>query len=104
MVREISKSFKGLVLRGDLFAIAAALLVALTAFYFLQSLVEGLIAPAIAAIFSEPGLYALSFTVNGTEFGYGNVLTALIVLILALAVVVLLGKARQGPESRPNET
>lgn len=65
---------------------------------------EGLITPAVAAIFSEPGPYALSFTINGSEFGYGNVLTALIVLALALAVVVLLGKARQGAESRSNET
>jgi large conductance mechanosensitive channel len=104
MVREISKTFKGLALRGDLFTIAAALLLALAAYFFLQTLVEGLIAPAVAAIFSEPGLYALSFTINGSEFGYGNVLTALIVLALALAVVGLLGKVRQGAESRSNET
>lgn len=96
MIGEISKGLKDLARRGDLFALAAALLLALAAFYFLQALVEGLIAPAVAAILDKPGLYALSFTVNGAEFGYGSVLTGLILLAVALAVVVLVGKVRQG--------
>ncbi|HMI80410.1 MAG TPA: MscL family protein [Solirubrobacterales bacterium] len=96
MIGEISKRLKDLVGRGDLFALAAALLLALAAFYFLQALVEGLIAPAVAAILGEPGLYALTFTVNGAEFGYGSVLTGLILLAVALAVVTLVGKVRQG--------
>ena len=104
MIRESFRDFSRLVMRGDVFATAAALLMALAAFYFLQSLVEGLIAPAFAAIFSQPGLYALSFRVRGTEFGYGNVLTALILLVVAFVVVALLSKARPGAESRSTET
>lgn len=91
-------------LKGDLLATAAALLLALAAYFFLQMLVEGLIAPLIAAIFSEPGLYALSFSIGETEFGYGSVLTGLILLILAIAVAALVVKAHQGAESRSNET
>ena len=70
----------------------------------MQSLVEGLIGPAVAAIFDERGLYALSFTVNDAEFGYGAVLSGLILLALAFVVVALLGKARQAAESRSTET
>ncbi|HEU4599270.1 MAG TPA: MscL family protein, partial [Solirubrobacterales bacterium] len=104
MIRESLKEFSRPVLRGDVFATAAALLMALAAFYFLQSLVDGLIAPAVAAILSEPRLYALSFTVGESEFDYGIVLTALILLVLAFVVVALLSKARRGAESRSTET
>jgi large-conductance mechanosensitive channel len=106
VLKEYSNSLRQFLARGDLGALAAALLLALAAFYFLQALVEGLVAPAVAAIFDEPGLYALKFTISGTEFGYGSVLTGLILLVLALILVALLGKLRQpsgepsGPDSK----
>jgi large-conductance mechanosensitive channel len=106
MLKKYSKSLRGMLASGDLFALGAALLLALATFYFLQALVEGLLAPAVAAIFDEPGLYALKFTIGGTEFGYGSVLTGLILLLSALVVVALLGKLRSGeggpgsPDSR----
>jgi large-conductance mechanosensitive channel len=103
MIRAYSKSLKEFVLKGDPIAIGAALLVALAAYFFLQTLVEGLIGPAIAAIFSKPGLYALSFTVNEAEFGYGSVLSGLILLALALIVVAVLGKVRREAESRSTD-
>ncbi len=104
MIKNRSGNFRELLLKGDLFAIAAALLMALAVYFFLQTLVEGLIAPAIAALFSEPGLYALSFTVNGAEFGYGSVLSALILLGLVVGLVAALSRARQGFDSRSTET
>jgi large-conductance mechanosensitive channel len=103
MIGESWRSLRELVLKGDLFTIAAALLVALASFYFLQALVEGLVGPAFAAIVNEPGLYSLSFTINEAEFGYGSVLTSLILLALAVVVVLLLAKARQSAESRSTD-
>lgn len=103
MIGETSRSIKRVLLGGDLFAIAAALLLALAGYFFLQTLVEGLIAPAIAAIFSEPGLYGLSFSINGAEFGYGSVLSALILLVLAVAVVAWAGRVRQASDGRSND-
>jgi large-conductance mechanosensitive channel len=103
MFGGIVNDFKRLLLRGDLFGIAAALLLALATFFFLQMLVEGLIGPAIAAVFSEPGLYALSFSVNHAEFGYGSVLSALIMLALAIAIVVLVSRAREGADGRSSD-
>lgn len=99
MSEGITRSLRALVLKADPFPIAAALLMALAAFYFLQSLVEGLIVPAIAFLFSKPGLYALTFTIDGTEFGYGSVLAGVILLALAFLVVALLAKARQRVDS-----
>ena len=104
MIRDISRSFWALAQKGDLLATAAALLLALAVFYFLQALVEGLLAPALAAILGEPGLYTLSFGVNGADFAYGEVLRGLILLALAFLVVALVAKARQAAESRSTET
>ena len=89
--------------KGDAAVLAAALLIALAVYFFLQTLVEGLIAPAVAAIFGEPNIQLLSFTVNGSVFSYGSVLTGLILLALALLVVVALGKARRATGSRSTE-
>jgi large-conductance mechanosensitive channel len=98
MIKEYSTDLKEFLAKGGLGGLGAALLLALATFYFLQALVEGLVAPALAAIVSEPGLYALTFTVNGTQFGYGSVLTGLILLALAFIVVALVAKLRQGNE------
>lgn len=89
---------------GDLFTIAASLLVALAAYFFLQTLVEGLISPAVAVIFDEPGgLYTMTFSIEGTDFGYGSVFSALIVLVLAFLVVAWAGRFRQASDGRSTD-
>lgn len=103
-MKEISRNLRQLLLEGDLLAIAAGLLLGLAAYYFVQSLVEGLIGPVIAAVFNEAGLYALSFRAGNGEVGYGYVLSALIVLVLALVAVALLGKLREGLGNPSSET
>ncbi|HEX5929059.1 MAG TPA: hypothetical protein VFY48_06665 [Solirubrobacterales bacterium] len=82
---------------------AAALLMALAVYFFLQTLVEALIGPAIAALFGEPSIYLLSFTVNHSEFAYGSALAGLILLVLAFAVVVFFSRARRSAESDSTE-
>lgn len=104
MIKEYSRELREFLRKGDLPSLAAALILALATFYFLQALVEGLVGPAIAAIFSEPGLYALGFSVNGAKFGYGSVLTGLILLGLAVIVVALVAKLRHRPEASSTET
>ena len=104
MIKAYSKSLREFMLKGDTLAIAVAFLVALAVYSFLQTLVEGLIAPAIAALFDRPDIYLLNFTINGSDFLYGNVLIGLILLALVLVVVAVVGKARRGAESRSTET
>ena len=99
MIKAYSKSLQEFIGRGNAIVIAAAFLVALAAFYFLQTLMEGLVAPAIAALFDEPDIYALHFTINNSDFRYGEVLVGLILLALAVVVVAVVGKASQGAES-----
>jgi large conductance mechanosensitive channel len=105
MIKAHSKSLWELMTRGDTIPIAVAFLVALAVYSFLQTLVEGLVAPAIAALFDRPDIYLLNFTINGSDFLYGNVLVGLILLTLVFAVVaVVIGRARQGAESRSGGT
>jgi large-conductance mechanosensitive channel len=104
MIKRYWKSLEELMRRGDAIAIAAALLLSLAVYSFLQTLVEGLVAPAIAALFDKPDIYLLRFTVNGSDFPYGAVLVGLILLVLAFVVVAALAKFRQDAESRSTET
>jgi large conductance mechanosensitive channel len=101
---KISNSLKSLLLKGDLVAVAAALLVGMAAYFFIQAVVEGLIGPLIAAIFDESGLYSLGFNIGSAEFGYGYALSALIVLVLAVIAVVALDRVRGGAEWPSSET
>jgi large conductance mechanosensitive channel len=100
MIKDYSKSLRDLVLRGDTIAIVVAFLLALAIYSFLQTLVEGLVGPAISALFDKPDIYLLSFTINGSDFPYGVVLVGLILFALALVVAAVLSKARQDAERR----
>lgn len=104
MIERYAKSLEELILRGGALAIAAALLMALAVYSFLQTLVEGLVAPAIAALFDEPDIYLLHFTVNGSDFRYGTVLAGFVLLVLAFVVVAVLSRIRQDAERRSTET
>lgn len=104
MITANLKRLKEFMLKGDATGTAAALLIALAIYFFLQSIVEGLIAPVLAAPFGEPSLHLVGFTVNGSEFAYGTVLIGLIVLILAGVLVAVLSQARLGAESGSMET
>jgi large conductance mechanosensitive channel len=104
MIKAYSKSLGEFIGRGDAIVIAAAFLIALAIYSFLQTLMEGLIAPAIAALFDKPDIYVLSFTINGSDFRYGTVLVGLILLVLVVAVVAVVGKVSQGAKSNSTET
>lgn len=52
-----------------------------------KSLIDSLITPIIAAIFGEPSFAGLTFTINGSEFGYGAFINAAIVFVSTGAAV-----------------
>jgi large conductance mechanosensitive channel len=72
--------------------------------------VADLITPIIAAIIGEPDFSALSFTINGSEFLYGDFLNALVSFIAVAAAVfffvvkpvnALMARARREPPADP---
>jgi large conductance mechanosensitive channel len=51
------------------------------------SMVEDLVTPLIAAIGGEPDFSALSFTINESEFRYGDFINALITFLIVATVL-----------------
>ena len=54
------------------------------------SAVENLLTPLIAAVGGQPDFSRLAFTINGSRFGYGAFLNALLSFLLISAVVFFL--------------
>jgi large conductance mechanosensitive channel len=88
-------SFKKLVARNEPTGVAAGIVVGLAAFYLIQAVVDGLIAPLIAVFIGEPRFELNSFTISGSEFRYGAVIEAVMTVVLALAVTAVVLSVRQ---------
>ena len=81
------KGFRDFVTRGDLIDIAVGLIMALALFALVQSLIADLITPIIAAVVGQPDFGDLTFTINGSEFRYGDFINALITFLSVAAAV-----------------
>ena len=95
------KEFREFVLRGNLVDLAVAVVIGTAFGAVVTSLVENLITPLIAAVFGEPDFGGLAFTINGSRFGYGNFLNALITFLsVATAVFFFVVKPVNGLMAR----
>jgi large conductance mechanosensitive channel len=81
------KEFREFILRGNLVDLAVAVVIGTAFTAIVTSLVENLITPIIAAIGGKPDFSDLSFQINGSEFGYGAFLNALIAFLIIAAVL-----------------
>jgi len=104
------RGFRDFVTGGNLIEVAVALIMALAMFALVQALVADLITPIIAAIVGEPSFEDLTFTINGSEFRYGDFINALITFVSVAAAVYFFivvpyqaYQRRRGlaPETRP---
>jgi large conductance mechanosensitive channel len=82
--------FREFILRGNLVDLAVAVVIGTAFTVLVTALVEDLITPLIAAIGGEPDFSNLSFTINGSEFRYGEFLNALLSFLLIALVVFFL--------------
>jgi large conductance mechanosensitive channel len=89
-MREIVKDFRAFILRGNLVDLAIAVVIGAAFTAVVNALVRDIITPLIAAIFGEPNFDALSFTINGSRFAYGDFLNAVITFLIVAAVVFFL--------------
>ena len=81
------KGFRDFILRGNVVDLAVAVVIGTAFGAVVTALVEGIITPLIGAIAGKPAFGNLRFTINGSEFLYGNVLNA-VFSFLAIATVV----------------
>ena len=85
------KGFKEFVMRGNVIDLAVAFVIGLAVVALINSIVAGIITPLISALFGEPNLDSVgTFTINGSQFSIGVVLTALVNFLLISAAVYFL--------------
>lgn len=79
--------FKNFILRGNVVDLAVGVVVGAAFNTIISSLVKDVLTPFIAALFKQPDFSKLTFTINGSQFLYGDFINALIsFFIVAIAV------------------
>jgi len=92
-MRNVIGEFREFVLRGNVVDLAVAVVIGAAFGAVVTSLVENIITPLIAAIGGQPDFSDLAFTINGSRFGYGAFINAVVsFLIIAAAVFFLVVK------------
>ncbi len=110
MLRE----FKEFLFRGNIVELAVAFVMGVAFAAVINSLVENLVMPVIAAIIGKPDFSDLTFTINDAVFRYGAFLTAVIQFVAVAAAVfffvvkpvdAMLARRRREPveEGMPDE-
>jgi large conductance mechanosensitive channel len=84
------KEFREFVLRGNVVDLAVAVVVGAAFGAVVAALVADLITPLIAAIFGQPDFGNLKFTINGSEFKYGDFLNKIVAFLTIAAAVFFL--------------
>jgi large conductance mechanosensitive channel len=73
--------FKKFLMRGNLVELAVAFVMGVVFAALLKAFIADLITPIIALIFGKPNFAALSFTINGSHFLYGDFLNSLFTFV-----------------------
>ena len=81
------KEFRDFLLRGNVVDLAVAVVIGAAFAALVNSLVADVLTPIVGAIIGKPDFSNLSFTINGSEFNYGNFLNALIAFLSVAAAV-----------------
>ena len=81
------KEFREFILRGNLVDLAVAVVIGTAFTAVVTAFVTNIVTPIIAAIGGKPDFSDLTFTINGSEFGYGAFINALIAFLIIAAVV-----------------
>lgn len=81
------KGFRDFMLRGNVVDLAVAVVMGAAFGALVSAFVKDLLTPLIAAIAGRPDFAALKFTVNNSQFLYGDFLNALVSFLLVGAGV-----------------
>ncbi len=109
-VRSVGQEFKEFLLRGNVIDLAVAVVIGAAFGAVVTAFVENLITPLIAAIGGQPNFAEIDFTINGSTFGIGLFLNALISFVIIAAVIfffvvkpvnLLIERARREPTPDP---
>lgn len=89
-MRNALRDFKEFVLKGDVVALAVAVIIATAFGAVVTAFVANIVTPLIAAIGGQPDFSQLDFTINGSRFQYGLFFNAIIAFLLIALIVFFL--------------
>jgi large conductance mechanosensitive channel len=89
-VPKLLKDFKQFLFRGNVVDLAVAVVIGTAFTAVIRAVVADLLTPLIAAIFGAHDFGALTFTINGSTFAYGDFINNLITFLSIAAVVFFL--------------
>ncbi len=81
------KEFREFLLRGSLVELAVAVVIGTAFGVVIAALVKDLITPLIGAFGGQPDFSALTFTINGSKFLYGDFINALLAFVIVAAAI-----------------
>lgn len=84
---SIINEFKQFLLRGNVVDLAVGVVIGAAFTGIVNTLVKGLLTPFISAIARVPDFSDLVFTINGSQFMYGEFLNALISFIFVASTI-----------------
>jgi large conductance mechanosensitive channel len=102
------REFRQFLVRGNLVDLAVAVVIGTAFTAVVNAFVKDIITPVIAAIVGKPDFAALTFTVNGSRFLYGDFINVALTFVIVAAVVfffvikpvnALLARVRTGPDA-----
>jgi large conductance mechanosensitive channel len=83
----VLRDFKQFLLRGSVVDLAVGIVIGAAFGAVVSALVKDLITPIVAAVIGKPDFSALTFTVNGSVFRYGDFINVLIAFVSIAAAV-----------------
>ena len=81
------KGFKQFIMRGNVVDLAIAVVVGTAFTALIKAFVVDILTPVIAAVVGKPNFATLTFTINHSQFLYGDLINALITFIAVAAAV-----------------
>ena len=81
------KGFRSFILRGNVVDLAVGLVIGAAFGAVVTALVKDIITPIIGAIGGTPDFSQLTFTINGSQFFYGDFINALLAFLIIAAAV-----------------
>ena len=84
------KDFRKFILRGNVVDLAVAVVIGAAFGAIVTALVKDIVTPLIGAIGGQPDFSGLSFTINKSQFMYGDFINAVISFVLIAAVIFFL--------------
>jgi len=85
--KKMFQGFKKFILRGNVIDLAVGVVIGASFNLVVSSLVKDLITPFIAAIVKQPDFSKLMFTINGSQFSYGDFVNSIISFLIVATTV-----------------